>query len=267
MLESVVRAEPFRGELARLVHSMGGQNFELAFLKTLNELFRVDLQTALIFNHSENLVGIMGASRHREDLAASLSRRFYEKHWRGDLNVLGLRNFKSGIGRRFWRMPWTQVPSEQMRQELYRAVDIREKMSVCSNVPGGFVIWNAYRQNEFFSQDEFDCLKKWADVLSAVIAKHLSTAQAPLPSAKTDMKSKLCSFAIERGTRLSARELSVCEGIVKGETSKEIAASLDIKTATVITYKRRIYEKLGISLQRELLACLLSDSVSSPEHS
>ncbi|MEA3193506.1 MAG: hypothetical protein QOD26_1839 [Betaproteobacteria bacterium] len=47
--------------------------------------------------------------------------------------------------------------------------------------------------------------------------------------------------------RLSAREREVLKLVVDGRTSKEIAATLGVKPASVHTYRSRIMAKLEIS--------------------
>lgn len=255
-------AKLFRGQLANLITSIGSNSFEDALLRLLNELFPVDLQTAFVFDRKSNLIGITGASRQRKELEKSLSTKFYSKHWRGDLSLLGLTSGRSDYSPQYWRTPWTKVPSEQMRQELYRDVGIMEKLSVRSVVPSGFIIWNVYRQNDFFSNDEFNCLRDWAEVLSAAIENHLMVAKVSVPREQPDHASLLLSSIQQLGVHLSCREFSVCKGIARGATSKVIASDLGLKVSSVITYKRRIYEKFGISTQRELVGILLKETLS-----
>jgi DNA-binding NarL/FixJ family response regulator len=54
--------------------------------------------------------------------------------------------------------------------------------------------------------------------------------------------------------RLGAREHQVLEYLVAGLSYKEVASELGIKTPTVGTYVRRIYEKLHVRSRRELIA-------------
>ena len=53
---------------------------------------------------------------------------------------------------------------------------------------------------------------------------------------------------------LSARERAVCLGILGGEKAEAIAGRLGLSPATVVTYRRRAYEKLGIAARGELFA-------------
>ncbi|TWT87058.1 response regulator [Neorhodopirellula pilleata] len=58
------------------------------------------------------------------------------------------------------------------------------------------------------------------------------------------LESRLAS--IELQDELSQRELEILTLLGDGQVKKEIAGQLDISTATVATYVRRIYEKLNV---------------------
>ena len=53
---------------------------------------------------------------------------------------------------------------------------------------------------------------------------------------------------------LSERERQVCLGVLDGKKTELIAGDLDLSPATVVTYRRRAYEKLGISSAGSLFA-------------
>src|SRR4029079_17677830 len=128
----------------------------------------------------------------------------------------------------------------------------------------GSVIWSVYRRADFFLQDEFELFRDMNDVISAAIVKHLRIAAISFPMEGDRVaRSNLLSSIERRAPHLSGREWEVCEGIARGKTTNAIAAELGIKFSSVLTYKKRIYEKLGVSTQRELLAIMLRDSTSS----
>jgi two-component system, LuxR family, response regulator FixJ len=56
--------------------------------------------------------------------------------------------------------------------------------------------------------------------------------------------------------RLSARELDVLEGLLDGQTSKEIAIALDISPKTVDVHRANIVKKLGVGSSAELVRLL-----------
>jgi DNA-binding CsgD family transcriptional regulator len=251
-------------QIGKLIGSLGEDEFESELLITLNKMFRVDLYAVFPFDRDERLMGVMAASRPTPDLARDLASRFCNKYWRGDVAILGARKSSLSGGPRHWRTRWTDVSPEAIKQELYCRVGIVEKMSTRLALSSGSIIWSVYRRDEFFSQEEFDMFREISDVISAAIAKHLRLDDISFPAdGGHTSRSNLLSSIERRAARLSGREWEVCEGIARGKTTNVIAYELGIKISSVLTYKKRIYEKLGVATQRELLADMLRDSTSS----
>jgi DNA-binding NarL/FixJ family response regulator len=72
------------------------------------------------------------------------------------------------------------------------------------------------------------------------------------------------SGAAVEDARLGAREHQVLEFLVAGLSYKEVASELGIKTPTVGTYVRRIYEKLHVRSRRGLIALYKSPGTGKP---
>lgn len=56
---------------------------------------------------------------------------------------------------------------------------------------------------------------------------------------------------------LSGREKSVCVGILTGHTTEAISLHLNISKNSVLTFRRRLYQKLGVRSQNELFSSAL----------
>lgn len=56
---------------------------------------------------------------------------------------------------------------------------------------------------------------------------------------------------------LTARELDVCEGILRGWTYDGIAVDLGLTPASVKTYRNRAFDRLGIHYRSQLFALLM----------
>ena len=56
---------------------------------------------------------------------------------------------------------------------------------------------------------------------------------------------------------LTPREKDVCLRILSGYSSQAISAELGVTLHSTLTYRKRAYEKLGISLQNELFGIVL----------
>jgi len=60
---------------------------------------------------------------------------------------------------------------------------------------------------------------------------------------------------------LSARERTVCLGILAGRTADAIARDLNLAPSTVVTYRKRAYDKLGVASRADLFAvCQITSS-------
>ena len=57
---------------------------------------------------------------------------------------------------------------------------------------------------------------------------------------------------------LTRRERQVCARTLTGATARQIGAELDLGPATVLTYRQRAYQKLGLHKASDLLAAIMS---------
>ena len=98
-------------------------------------------------------------------------------------------------------------------------------------------------------------LDSFGDVASAVLVltrKHLALS-APQTGVAADLRLQLQQLCPE----LTARELDVCERLVRGLTQEGVAADLGLSLPTVKTYRNRAFSRLGIHFRTELAALLL----------
>ena len=63
---------------------------------------------------------------------------------------------------------------------------------------------------------------------------------------------------------LTTREREICIGILTGYTSQSLALNLGIAFNSVLTYRKRLYKKLGVNSQSELFACVVKAANTSP---
>lgn len=89
-------------------------------------------------------------------------------------------------------------------------------------------------------------------ILAAAIRRHIellehATRTVVSPSIETVLK-----WARECG--LSEREAEVAAGLATGQSQSDIARRFGLSLNSVITYRRRAYQKLGVADRRELQA-------------
>jgi DNA-binding CsgD family transcriptional regulator len=65
---------------------------------------------------------------------------------------------------------------------------------------------------------------------------------------------------------LTAREGEVCRSILRGLSSEAIAGTLAISLNSVLTYRRRAYQRLGITSQNELFSLVMTQLAADRGH-
>lgn len=77
-------------------------------------------------------------------------------------------------------------------------------------------------------------------------------AQAPAP-----LLPELQDRLAQAYPGLTPREREICARTLSGQTAQAIAEDLTLGTSTVLTYRQRAYQKLGMRKSNELLAAIM----------
>jgi DNA-binding CsgD family transcriptional regulator len=143
------------------------------------------------------------------------------------------------------------------RKLFFQDSGIVDKFATAIWVEGTCVYVNFYRitASGRFSAPQVERLRRLAPAISAAVARHLE-AVAPDSSPRQPKLQEL--FATSPAlAALTTREREVCLRILSGQSSEAISADLAISIHSTLTYRRRAYERLGISSQNELFALVL----------
>jgi DNA-binding CsgD family transcriptional regulator len=151
-----------------------------------------------------------------------------------------------------------EVSDPIYRYECYDKPGITERLTI-GNVEGGtWHVLNLYRNRRSGPFGE-------ADVMQALPAAVCILGALPVLSAVTDDEStssnhgRLAWF-IKRlralPAHLTTREVEVCARALLGMTVEGTALDLGIACTSVATYRKRAYQRLGISSQNELFAAV-----------
>ena len=97
-------------------------------------------------------------------------------------------------------------------------------------------------------------LYDFSETLLALARTHIQMDEmrCPLSHALTCLR-EIEQTLPEADVRFPRREAEVCARILNGISSTGIALELGIREETVMTYRKRIFHRLGIGSQRELL--------------
>ncbi|MEJ2456279.1 MAG: LuxR C-terminal-related transcriptional regulator [Candidatus Thiodiazotropha sp.] len=116
-----------------------------------------------------------------------------------------------------------------------------------------------HREQGLLTEDEIETILQLASLIATSVSSHcrLDTDGAgDYQTSVSDGIDQLCSL-------LTQRERQVILRILDGVTVEQIAGELGLKPTTVITYRSRAYEKLGISSRRELFSAVLRNRKGS----
>src|SRR5262249_22774861 len=106
-----------------------------------------------------------------------------------------------------------------------------------------------------FAREDVQRLMAVAPTVSAAVARHFQQDAAGEVDPLLRLKALFADAA--PFAALTGREKEVCQRIISGFSSEAIAADLGISLHSALTYRKRAYEKLGISAQNELFAIAL----------
>lgn len=142
------------------------------------------------------------------------------------------------------------VGSISYRLNCYERPGLLDRFSVISRAPGRVSLTISFYRGEnsrSLAESERFRLADHSPLILAAVRRHLE-----LTSPSQLGFSGLLTQVRERFPELSRREAEVCAGILAGWTQAEIAEHLGIRPTSVITHRRRAYQRLGVADQRGL---------------
>ena len=194
--------------------------------------------------------------RFLRDVADVYSRLFYVLDGNQQI-ITGPTAASAGPAMLMQRQSSEDIVHEGYRTACYSDPHVSDRLSLL--VQPVDRIWlsvNLYRDREHanFTPQEIALVEALAPLVGHSARHHYALhgqSQAGIPQL---MLAKLRA----RCPALAKRELDVLRGVLEGLTAAEIGDALGIKPASVVTYQKRAYQRLGISGQRQLFALCLA---------
>jgi DNA-binding CsgD family transcriptional regulator len=153
------------------------------------------------------------------------------------------------------------ISNYQYLNDCYLRPAVVEKLTLARWAENGWFVLSLYRDSGWgcFSNEEQERIAALSHLLLPLLGKHYQlTAESPKLGTKRQARIEEMS---QRMTLLNAkvteRECAVCARTAAGLTAKTIALELGIKVSSVLTYRRRAYQRLSISSGYELAALLM----------
>lgn len=251
------RAERFGDGIDRTVLSIGRPDFPRTLMRSLNRIAGVDHCMVFWFPDDRTARCLMtaGTIATGPDLGDAYAGHFHRADPNKD-SLLGRARSDAPImlpsfERRMYRRDYLKL--------FFEDAGIVDKFATALWHDGGCFYANFYRLRASgpFSAAQTARLRSVAPPCAAAIARHFerdtgASGQDDLPAILHEMFATAARFAA-----LTGRERQVCANILLGFSSEAIAARLAISPHSVLTYRRRAYERLGISSQNELFAMVI----------
>lgn len=162
------------------------------------------------------------------------------------------RALPGGVMMTHWHAEEIRPPHRDL---IYRRHGVRERLSVVRvEDDGALLAVNCYRHEHqrLFDDGEIAKLQGLALGLVACVRRHAEIVREE--SAAGDVPHSFAALLARRCPMLTARELDVCDRLLRGWTHDGIAVDLGLSAATVITYRNRAFGRLGIHFRSELFA-------------
>ena len=156
--------------------------------------------------------------------------------------------------------------NDSYRKIFFEDSDIVDKFATAIWIEDTCFYVNFYRitAQGRFTPAQIERLRRIAPAMSAAVARHFEQSPPPAGEARRSLQQLFTTDATF--SVLTGREKEVCQRILSGFSSEAISADLDISIHSTLTYRKRAYEKLGISSQNELFGIVLKLLMQAPAH-
>ncbi len=261
--------------LTQLCRCIGSPTFESCLLKLLNKVTPVD--HCVVFTFGEGGAGhLFTHGRMRVEEAQQLADDYVNHFHKQDPNFAQISGAvevceDSLIPHITEEAPVVAAdfkPDFVYKNYFFDRHDLIDKASTVGKLEQGSVYCNFYRMGRSgpYSKKDWNLLESILPLITTLISTHyrilqLSSAgeQRPYRNARS-LVHNIISKNVPPFSQLTPREREVCERILLGYTSVGIGLDLNIAQSSVVTYRRRAYEKLDISTQNELFTLCLTAS-------
>jgi DNA-binding CsgD family transcriptional regulator len=235
-------------------------SFAAEVLKTLGEAAQISQCTifAYEFGNRPRTVSVADhrGGRFLRDVADIYSKLFYVLDGNQGI-VSNASAAKPGAAMVMHQQTSDDIVHEGYRAACYSDPNVCDRLSLLLQPADD--IWlsiNLYRDRAHanFQPREIALVEALAPLIGHAARHHYALygqSQLGIPQLMLARVRSLCPA-------LAKRELDVVRGVLEGRTAVEISEILGIKPASVVTYQKRAYQRLGISSQRQLFALCLS---------
>ncbi len=238
--------------LAGVVGAIGREDFATDALAALHPAFAAASWSVYQVWGDRRPVMHLSASLGIADTTRECFRAYQDGLYRRDRSFDAVRRTRAAGQPVVLRMDADDAPNSDHREFIYHRHRVRERLSVARlQADGSLLAVNLYRHEhqDGFASAEVAAFAGVAPLLITAVDRHVEwNAVAPRPT------QPLRDALLAHCAALTARELDVCERLLRGLSYDGIAADMGLSVATVKTYRRRAFERMGLHFKSELYA-------------
>ena len=241
-----------RGLACHLLRAVGREDFGGRLLRLLREPLQADLISSMAFA-DRNPVLLSHDTLAERTSEARAVRGYFSGCFREDPNTKVLFDeLQPGASVAVY-MCKADVRTLSYRRLCYDEPRIADRLSLLHKTQRGEgITLNFYRCETSgpFQAEQFDAFTELAPLLQAASLRHYELVAARLPVNFDRALRRLT----ERFPLLTVREAQCAAGVICGLTADEIAIKLGIKATSVITHRKRAYDRLRVAGHFDLLS-------------
>ena len=250
----------FLESFAEVLTTVGTPRLYKLLLEALQDLATVDDLTILTLDAGAPLQLMGLASRTNAGVLRSLTRDYVAEHHAQDPNFSELSQPTRSRRVLVRRHDFSRLKTKAYQMRFNTSVGVVDQLSYIWRSGRTAYYVNLYRNvaSGLYTAAEVQALTSIARFLANLIRLHsarLAVGEAMRHSEEGDLAERLVTLL---DARLTVRETMVLSRILKGLQTEGIALDLNVKPASVVTFKQRAFGKLGITTQAELFARCIS---------
>lgn len=233
--------QPTKGQL-ELLSNLGEADFFEPFLNWLNTELGADQCMIFFCADGEKVTTLLFKDFSRDVSGKNLAESYItERRYLQDPNFSILKSSQPSEVTLIRFADLTQEMGLNYRKRYFDEPGFQDKLAVIYGSQSGNFYINLYRRTSGFDQViPVDQQQAVGHLLGLLVSKHYQLNQSQLGQGPLAF--------------LSERERQVCIGVLQGKKSEVVAYELDIAPNSVVTYRKRAYEKLGINSRAQLFA-------------
>lgn len=239
--------------------ALGCPGFPDVLLRAMNGICEINHLSLVHLEEKDRVTYIFSASDENVFITPTMQQLYLSIYYRLDPNKEFLDHFNEDDSILIRRLKQTDISDVGYRKLWYEKMGIVDRISILTKADKGLYCLNLFRTKTPFSGEDVTKITQLSRLFSALTVRH-SRITGSLSSFMT--REAQIDMLIERlekiDAALSQREKEVCARVLLGMSSEGIALDLDVKTQSVLTYRKRAYARLNISSQNELFALCLT---------